>query len=1569
MQLKDLANLTDTLQILNKSENIADTFNSLSLSTQKAVLASGQLSAEQLNLIATSNIFSKSANGSKVAVSGLTLEEVKNAASNALVAESQTTTTGTTFGLGKAFKDLGIKIQKATASLWTFLTTTPTGWASLIVGAMAFSAFIVKKYNDSIAKAKENARERTSELFDEFKEMNDTLADHKKTVAELADRYDELSKGVNLSNNKNISLSSEEYEEFLKINEQLADSFPELNKGIDKNGNSILNIGTKGITAKEQLEELLKTEEDLNNFRIAQGLEDAFKGVYTYIEDANKATNAINDSLNRANESIDALKKISEDGIDLRNTEVVIRGSGNINRRQENLIFNGAYGNNSDVAYMNTLKASAEDFFNTLSDERRKVLNGRYAINPKNLFDIQTDSRNGTFEIYARLFELTDDEIKLLQSIIEDNISFAMSEMTDEFSDQLQESQEEIQKAENAWHDFIPSLVAGMRSKQTFKDLDSDLQDIAIKIVEGLDTSYATAMDVYDPDPYAYIRDKLIVPMGNLSDTDQKNVKDAFAKLMTLDANDISDKNREEITKLIQTINDILEIDDFNLKVALGFDVGDDIKNRLENSIRQITDDHGLSDREEYADLSEYTKDFTAEQAKLWLEATLGAENATQAIEMYEAALADVTEAVRSTPLSITETVDQLNTQIKPAFDSLKSAWQDIFTDDGFALNSIDILSTCDSIKSKLDDMSELGLSIDYSSYEDFVSVLRNSESTEQDVKDAFDSLATSITKAGLSGVEDFETMNAALEDLGVVNNEIVAFQALISNTDILAETVKQAGLTMDEFVISTEDGTIAASDAAQAFIEEMVGAENCEQALALLQLQQMIFNENGLDTAQDINSCYQLAQAAGIATEAIAELAGLSTAYESVSAAGNTHAAAAIASQMEAVRARVQTQFAELSEVDFSGVDKSKSSKSSSKDTAETFDWIEQAITNVENEIKELDGIANSSYSTLSEKNEALAQEMSKVNDEIDLQKQAYDEYMRKAESIDLADQYKQLIQNGAVHIEDISDERLKNRISEYQKWYDKAQDAQNQIDDLHEKSNDLHVASYENEVKDLEALRDTQSISEREYLDRMSALWERYYANQVDLAIQAKEAKLKLLEEEKDYLASVADAAADLLGDQVDELKDRQDAEIAILEAKKKPLEEQLALLEEQKDKEDRILALQKAQYELKRAEGQRNKLTYVDGQMVYRADESNIRSAKDAVNDAEFTIAKENIQNRINAYDKEIDRIKERYETEISNMEQLKNEWQNVLALQERSLHSVNFESMFGEGSIAKLLTGDLSMISAWKQAYLDTLSEIDLVNSGAIGDVTTLYAKLVGSQSDTTDSQSLAGALKDTYDIASEALPEEAKMMNAITQAANSAVAAINELRAAMTSLSSLSANANGISLLGNAYASGTKHAEKGLALVGEKKPEVIITNNRKAFLAKQPTLLNMEGGETVFDGDETAKMLSAKGFAPITPDEFPLLKALSPYSPDEIMQKFAPAMISPARTAATSAIQNAGHAMNHNSVNNSPSYTMGDVHIHCPGITKDEVAKQIGSELTNVFTGLSLNAYQRANITR
>ena len=44
-------------------------------------------------------------------------------------------------------------------------------------------------------------------------------------------------------------------------------------------------------------------------------------------------------------------------------------------------------------------------------------------------------------------------------------------------------------------------------------------------------------------------------------------------------------------------------------------------------------------------------------------------------------------------------------------------------------------------------------------------------------------------------------------------------------------------------------------------------------------------------------------------------------------------------------------------------------------------------------------------------------------------------------------------------------------------------------------------------------------------------------------------------------------------------------------------------------------------------------------------------------------------------------------------------------------------------------------------------------------------------------------------------------------------------------------------------------------------------------------------------------------------------------------------------------------------------------TIQNVNVNCPGVTSQEVAQQIGTELQKTFSGMSLNAYQKMSVTR
>ena len=84
-----------------------------------------------------------------------------------------------------------------------------------------------------------------------------------------------------------------------------------------------------------------------------------------------------------------------------------------------------------------------------------------------------------------------------------------------------------------------------------------------------------------------------------------------------------------------------------------------------------------------------------------------------QDVDNYIASLkADVdTDETDIPSQTISQTIDQLNTQLKPTFDALKSAYQDIFTTDDngnpiFTLENVD-LDMLDDIKSTIDKINE----------------------------------------------------------------------------------------------------------------------------------------------------------------------------------------------------------------------------------------------------------------------------------------------------------------------------------------------------------------------------------------------------------------------------------------------------------------------------------------------------------------------------------------------------------------------------------------------------------------------------------------------------------------------------------------------------------------------------------------------------------------------------------------------------------------------------------------------------------------------------------------------
>lgn len=143
---------------------------------------------------------------------------------------------------------------------------------------------------------------------------------------------------------------------------------------------------------------------------------------------------------------------------------------------------------------------------------------------------------------------------------------------------------------------------------------------------------------------------------------------------------------------------------------------------------------------------------------------------------------------------------------------------------------------------------------------------------------------------------------------------------------------------------------------------------------------------------------------------------------------------------------------------------DKSSSKSSDTKDFEETFDWVEIALNRITEAIDRLKIKAQSVYKSLKTKNLALTDEMSMLTQQIDLQSQAYSQYMKQANAVGLSAEWQNKVKNGSIEFSTIKDEDLADKIKDFQKYYEAAIDAKDAIAELHEELASLYKDKFDN-------------------------------------------------------------------------------------------------------------------------------------------------------------------------------------------------------------------------------------------------------------------------------------------------------------------------------------------------------------------------------------------------------------------------------------------------------------------------------------------------------------------------
>lgn len=142
----------------------------------------------------------------------------------------------------------------------------------------------------------------------EFKELSSSAND-------IIPRFAELAKGVDQFG-KNISLTDKEYAEFLDLNNKIAEMFPELNLGMDSNGNAMLALSYSADTLTDSLNSLVEAQRAAANKEIADTMPDVVDNITDttekYQKDIDKKKKILSDWNEFARTSRDSVYKSGE---------------------------------------------------------------------------------------------------------------------------------------------------------------------------------------------------------------------------------------------------------------------------------------------------------------------------------------------------------------------------------------------------------------------------------------------------------------------------------------------------------------------------------------------------------------------------------------------------------------------------------------------------------------------------------------------------------------------------------------------------------------------------------------------------------------------------------------------------------------------------------------------------------------------------------------------------------------------------------------------------------------------------------------------------------------------------------------------------------------------------------------------------------------------------------------------------------------------------------------------------------------------------------------------------------
>lgn len=544
---------------------------------------------------------------------------------------------------GKSTSTFTSFTKKAGAALKSFGAAMASMGINWVIGeVIAFVATNIEKFGNASKHAAENAKALASEMNNSISSMSSNAS----TLSGLNDEYQKLSKGVNKLG-ENINLSAEDYNRYKEIISQVSTIMPNMSTYFNDQGEKI-------AFAKGNLEDLNK-EYDEYFKRQAQD----------YIANGDDDGNTVQDILDsyNSNKEFTGFEKFWNK---FKNAHGAIE--------PENFTTKEIIDELENFKDRNYIQNSIEK----LNSHFRKNFNPyRIAFGVQNYYDQDTALKRMIINELGLNGKTQDDIINMTES--------EYNAIMQKINAYIQKYNTKIVSDMNQIHTTLIGLAYG---DDSYWENDQDTKNDIITFLSSINSDVWNALQKNTDIEIIEFVNSIITSMSN----NTNGFADAWNGLFSPDLNELPVKeSSQKVNEFLRTICNTLGLDLENgmplLRISLGLDLYDDTSRKLQNSIRRITDDHGQRDHEAYKYLESEVdfNNFTQEQAEFWLEATLGAENATQAVEMYKAALE---EAAKGDPSPISDIFSLKGTdgtltalgKLSESIDTIQNAYKTLYS-------------------------------------------------------------------------------------------------------------------------------------------------------------------------------------------------------------------------------------------------------------------------------------------------------------------------------------------------------------------------------------------------------------------------------------------------------------------------------------------------------------------------------------------------------------------------------------------------------------------------------------------------------------------------------------------------------------------------------------------------------------------------------------------------------------------------------------------------------------------------------------------------------------------------